>query len=346
MKLKAKKNKMNVFLVLAAVFAAGVFSGCQDPIFWNIRQEVKLEEATIYGDIFSIVRFKDKLFIANGNIYSKDKNANSHGQWSKMNGPAGHVLTVAADSSYVYALSVTSRKNDSEGEMELDSRKLYYSSDGNSWKEVSGITLSSSKSDVVKLLCTNSPKNANRCAYIRNKNNVYELNGSSASSSAESGAGSALSCVYANDGVKFYNAEAACTDETESSDASAIYYSSGSDLKRVNADGSSEKTVVNGIRSTVYGIAVMKDSVLVTTAGGTALVARDSGTEIQFANLQSTLSTLYESRACLAVDPGVNALDAAVYAGLCVKGTGSNSALFTHEGLWSYYPARGKWNIE
>ena len=151
MKLKAKKNKMNVFLVLAAVFAAGVFSGCQDPIFWNIRQEVKLEEATIYGDIFSIVRFKDKLFIANGNIYSKDKNANSHGQWSKMNGPAGHVLTVAANSSYVYALSVTSRKNDSEGEMELDSRKLYYSSDGNSWKEVSGITLSSSKSDVVKL---------------------------------------------------------------------------------------------------------------------------------------------------------------------------------------------------
>ena len=341
---------MNVFLVLAAVFAAGVFSGCQDPIFWNIRQEVKLEEATIYGDIFSIVRFKDKLFIANGNIYSKDKNANSHGQWSKMNGPAGHVLTVAADSSYVYALSVTSRKNDSEGEMELDSRKLYYSSDGNSWKEVSGITLSNSKSDVVKLLCTNSPKVAHRYAYIRNKNNVYELNGSSASSSAVSGADSALSCVYADGGVKFYNAEAACTDETESSDASgdasAIYYSSGSDLKRVNADGSSEKTVVNGIRSTVYGIAVMKDSVLVTTAGGTALVARDSGTEIQFANLQSTLSTLYESRACLAVDPGVNALDAAVYAGLCVKGTGSNSALFTHEGLWSYYPARGKWNIE
>lgn len=337
---------MNVFLVLAAVFAAGVFSGCQDPIFWNIRQEVKLEEATIYGDIFSIVRFKDKLFIANGNIYSKDKNANSHGQWSKMNGPAGHVLTVAADSSYVYALSVTSRKNDSEGEMELDSRKLYYSSDGNSWKEVSGITLSSSKSDVVKLLCTNSPKNANRYAYIRNKNNVYKLNGSSASSSAESGAGSALSCVYAKDGVKFYNAEAACTDETESSDASAIYYSSGSDLKRVNADGSSEKTVVNGIRSTVYGIAVMKDSVLVTTAGGTALVARDSGTEIQFANLQSTLSTLYESRACLAVNPGLNAHDCAVYAGLSVKGTGSNSALFTHEGLWSYYANRGKWNIE
>lgn len=346
MKLKAKKNKMNVFLVLAAVFAAGVFSGCQDPIFWNIRQEVKLEEATIYGDIFSIVRFKDKLFIANGNIYSKDKNANSHGQWSKMNGPAGHVLTVAADSSYVYALSVTSRKNDSEGEMELDSRKLYYSSDGNSWKEVSGITLSSSKSDVVKLLCTNSPQKDHRSAYIRNKNNVYKLNGSSASPSAESGAGSALSCVYANGGVKFYNAEAACTDETETIDATAIYYSSGSDLKRVNADGSSEKTVVNGIRSTVYGIAVMKDSVLVTTAGGTALVARDSGTEIQFANLQSTLSTLYESRACLAVNPGVNALDAAVYAGLCVKGTGSNSALFTHEGLWSYYANRGKWNIE
>lgn len=346
MKLKAKKNKMNVFLVLAAVFAAGVFSGCQDPIFWNIRQEVKLEEATIYGDIFSIVRFKDKLFIANGNIYSKDKNANSHGQWSKMNGPAGHVLTVAADSSYVYALSVTSRKNDSEGEMELDSRKLYYSSDGNSWKEVSGITLSSSKSDVVKLLCTNSPKNANRYAYIRNKNNVYKLNGSSANSSAESGAGSALSCVYANGGVKFYNAEAACTDETEIIEASAIYYSSGSDLKRVKIIDSSETTVVNGIRSTVYGIAVMKDSVLVTTAGGTALVARDSGTEIQFANLQSTLSTLYESRACLAVDPGVNALDAAVYAGLCVKGTGSNSALFTHEGLWSYYANRGKWNIE
>ncbi|MGN0739314.1 MAG: hypothetical protein ACI4LX_03995 [Treponema sp.] len=345
MKLKVKKNKTNVFFVLAAVFTAVIFSGCQDPIFWNIRQEVKLEEATIYGDIFSIVRFKDKLFIANGNIYSKDKNANSHGQWSKMNGPTGHVLTVAADENNIYALSITSRKNDSEGEMELESRKLYYSTDGNSWKEVSGITLSNTKTDVVKLLCTNSPQNAHRYAYIRNKDNVYKLNGAAADTTAVSGAGSALSCVYTGT-VRFFTAEAACTDETESTAPTAIYYSSGSDLKRINADGSSEKTVVNGIRSTIYGIAVMKDSVLVTTAGGTALVARDSGTEIQFANLQSTLSTLYESRSCLAVDPSLNAHDCAVYAGLSVYDTGSNSALFTHEGLWSYYPARGKWNIE
>ena len=38
--------------------------------------------------------------------------------------------------------------------------------------------------------------------------------------------------------------------------------------------------------------------------------------------------------------------DSIIYAGIRVKGTGSNSALFTHEGLWSYYPSRGKWNIE
>ena len=72
----------------------------------------------------------------------------------------------------------------------------------------------------------------------------------------------------------------------------------------------------------------------------------NTGEEKEFSNLQATLSTLYEGRACIVCDPDQNHKDSIIYAGITVKGTGSNSALFTHEGLWSYYPSRGKWNIE
>lgn len=338
-----KQNAARCIALCATLCSALFFTGCQDPIFWNVRQEVKLEKAEILGDIFSIVRFGDRLFVANGNIYSKPKNADRHGAWSKMGSPGGHVLKVAADETYLYALSFTFEEDDSEGEMAVASKRLYYSSDGNTWNPVS-LSLGRGHDEVAHLFCTNAPQADHRSAYINRNGTVYELNGASATSvSASSGT---RSCVYAG-GVKFFNAEAACTNETDSAAATVIYYSSGSDLKRCGTDGSSgETTIANSPRSTIYGIAVMKDSVFVTSAVGTVLVSRDSGSEIQFENLQSTMSTLYESRACLAVDPSQNAHDTAVYAGLCVEGTGSNSALFTHEGLWSYYPSRGKWNIE
>ena len=111
-------------------------------------------------------------------------------------------------------------------------------------------------------------------------------------------------------------------------------------------EGAKTDVLTTNIRSTIHGIAVLNDSVFVTSAAGAALVDINTGEEKEFSNLQATLSTLYEGRACIVCYPDKDHEQSIIYAGITVKGTGSNSALFTHEGLWSYYPSRGKWNIE
>ena len=346
MNLTTHKNTKKTPALFAAVLSGAVllgttlFTGCQDPIFYEIRQEVKLEKATIHGDIYSIVRFGDDLYIANGNIYSKNKNGVEHGQWTKRSAPAGHILSLAADDTYIYALVTTSKKNDNNGEMQLDSRKLYCSQDGSTWTQCN-FSMDTTKDRVVILMCTNTVTENHRKAFLNYGGTGKILDGTTVSN--HTAANNAYSCASLNGTPVFFTGSAhraACSN----ADESKVYYSDNTRL--IEKTSSGERQVTSGLRSTIYGIAVMQDSVLTTTNSGSALVDINNGTEIAYSNLSSTLSTLYECYACLAVNPGAPHTGTAVYAGLSVKGTGSNSALFTHEGLWAYYPARGKWNIE
>ena len=339
-----KKNTITKIFT-AALFTTivwTVFTGCMDPIFKNIKQEVKLENPTKLGEVYSFARIgEDQIYFANGRIYHKNKNHEGHGGWIEFSKPEGHVLTIASDSyDLLYAVCVYYGKNDSDGEMKVTGIKLFACDTKASptvWNELSDVTLSAGKT--CALMGTNSVIKSNRKAFINTGANGYELSNGKVKIYAE--AAGKKSCASLNGTPKFYTGDAACSNNLDT----VVYYSEGSTVKWETKDEKKGDLTTN-IRSTIHGIAVLKDSVFVTSAAGAALVDITTGKEKEFSNLQATLSTLYEGRACIVCEPDKDHEQSIIYAGITVKGTGSNSALFTHEGLWSYYPSRGKWNIE
>lgn len=337
-----KKNTITKIFT-AALFTTivwTVFTGCMDPIFKNIKQEVKLENPTKLGEVYSFARIgEDQIYFANGRIYHKNKKHEGHGGWIEFSKPEGHVLTIASDSNdWLYAVCVYYGKNDSDGEMKVTGIKLfacYTKASPTVWNELTNVTLSAGKT--CALMGTNSVTKLNRKAFINTGAEGYALSNGTAKKYAE--AAGKKSCASLNGTPKFYTGDAACSNN----DDTVVYYSNGSTVKM---EGATTGDLTTNIRSTIHGIAVLKDSVFVTSAAGAALVDINTGKEKEFSNLQATLSTLYEGRACIVCDPDKDHEQSIIYAGITVKGTGSNSALFTHEGLWSYYPSRGKWNIE
>lgn len=349
-----KKLTKIITKISAIAILAFSFTACQDPIFFHIDQEVKLEEPTILGDIFTIIRYGDpetgKLFLANGNIYSKDADNSTHGSWKKMPAPQGHVHSLAADNEgTLYAFVWDFEKETGEGETEINRKEIYYSTDGGlNWKRhnISLKISQTSEYQTVILMCTNTTTKNNRSAYVRIGNGIYNLSKNTAGNDKDSftpfKTGEYKSCAYLG-GVHFFTYfGGACTDPN----TNRIYYADGSHLC-YTTDGTTKTKNLDSVRSGIItSIAVMKDAVLVCTSNGAALVDKETGNEINFTNLTSTVSSLYESYASLAVYPEKSYKENILYASNQVYGTGSNSAQFTHQGLWSYYPSRGKWNIE
>lgn len=347
--MKINKFTKTISSVFLGAFIAAGFTGCMNPIFHYIKEEVKLEEMKIHGDIYSFARIGEdsnaKIFVSNGKIYWKEASKEGHGGWTEFKKPEGQVYTIASDEKdNLYAVTFISSKYDSDGEMKVTEKRLYACStaDGD-WTKIDSISIGEdSLKDVYALMGTNSFKKEHRKAFINIRGTGYKLE--NRSKTAYSEANGKKSCAYL-DGVKFYTGNAACSNK----DDTLIYYADGSTLKAtgtLNGESVTDEKIASGVRSTINGIAVCEGSVLINTNSGAALVNGTSGSEITWANLTSTLSTLYEGRACIIVDPSKTYDKAICYAGLTVEGTGSNSALFTHEGLWSYYPSRGKWNVE
>lgn len=350
--MKINRFTKTIASVFLGTFIAAGFTGCMNPIFHYIKEEVKLEEMKIHGDIYSFARIGEgpnaKIFVSNGKIYWKEASMEGHGGWIEFKKPEGQVYTIASDDSdNLYAVTFISSKYDSDGEMKVTEKRLYACSaaDGD-WTKIDSISIGEdSLKDIYALMGTNSFKKEHRKAFINIRGTGYQLVDGS-KKTAYPDANGKKSCAYLDPvGVKFYTGNAACSNKNDT----LIYYADGSTLKAtgtLNGEAVTGEKIASGVRSTINGIAVCEGSVLINTNSGAALVNGTSGSEITWANLTSTLSTLYEGRACIIVDPSKTYDKAICYAGLTVEGTGSNSALFTHEGLWSYYPSRGKWNVE
>ena len=71
-----------IFPLLLVLFAFA----CKNEltIFEQINEETKLEEAEIKGSVNSIVKFKDKLYATDGNIYSNNGKSNSRKRWQNF----------------------------------------------------------------------------------------------------------------------------------------------------------------------------------------------------------------------------------------------------------------------
>lgn len=157
-----------IFLSISIAAAVFGFTSCYDAIFYNIRNEVPLEDGVINGYTNSIVRYQEPdetefLYLQNGNVYYKqiseddDKTKltknQDHDKWTKdSSAPEGisysyfdqefsgtYSCKLASDSNYVYLLGATPEYDESSSRNILKNFKLYCYSKANGWKSVEQI---------------------------------------------------------------------------------------------------------------------------------------------------------------------------------------------------------------
>lgn len=363
-------NVKKIAFALALALAAVTFFGCQDVIFYNIRKEVKLKDASLKADIRSIIRYKDFFYCANGNIYRKSVSETRAGYWDKCPAPSGHVLKLASDATYIYALVGISKEDYNEGENVPVRRELWCSSDGSSWSKVTGVygkgEIAGNKIESY-LFCTNAVATANRKAYfvIRGSKDgvdrlAWSLNGSSATALALSTVNAtdkpvcnakavSQSCVYFDGKVLFFNSTGSCTDESSKGEAAQFYYYG--DGSRLKWGGQNNGDTGVSAKSNITSIGFTKGNLLVGTTSGitqhplTSGIPGERSASMPY-NAEATLSAQYTVLAIMVVTPEVTQTESIIYASQNYTGDGSNSAQFDHICMWSYYPGRKEWNRE
>lgn len=371
-----KKSLKTFFAAFLSVLAFSLLS-CNDVIFADIRNEVKLNDPTVSGSIMSIVRYKDYIFTANGRIYYQSKDTTSTGNWEKLETPETTIYNLAADNECLYAVSL-SYTDDDDGYNVGDERKLWRGtvtedSEGNvtdvSWECLLTIDYSST---AFLIFCTNTPLEDNRYAFFRYNDAVYKLSSSLATgqtdpsawsevtestdyhSIANSGDISAvLSATYLdNVGVILSPYQASTSNQTESGVASTpcVYTASGDDIY-YSTDGS-DWTCIDTDSDSIISMGFTKDFMLLGTSKGVQHVTISNnvpGSSVQDFdnNAASALSSYYEVPALLVVNPGANEYSTAIFAAAEFSGSSSStSATLDNVGLWGYYPSEDEWNRE
>ena len=157
-----------IFLSISIAAAVFGFTSCYDAIFYNIRNEVPLEDGVINGYTNSIVRYQEPdgtefLYLQNGNVYYKQISEDNdkakltknqdHDKWTKdSSAPEGisysyfdqkfsgtYSCKLASDSKYVYLLGATPEYDESSSRNILKNFKLYCYSKENGWKSVDAV---------------------------------------------------------------------------------------------------------------------------------------------------------------------------------------------------------------
>lgn len=309
--------------------------------------------------------------VKNGGTDSTDYTTSEHGHWSTTSRPGNNYVRLAANhNGEIYSLSSIVKEVTDDGEMEEISRELKYldTSDKDAvWQTVTfdDESITSEISSDSSIFCTNTPKYKNRYAFVRIDGKIYKLEGGKATLIEESTeynftSGDNSTSIYSSargvstfNGSTFYFTETAAITSNESynSDATIIYYASGTTVY-YRADGDSGWTSVSCDSSDIRSIAVTKDKLLLGTTSGLDNTALNEGkptgsaTTIS-ANATSTLSSSYIVPILLTIDPTKSDTATDIYAASNFEGNpSSTSATRKNASLWSYYPARSKWNRE
>lgn len=300
-----------------------------------------------------------------------DYTTSEHGHWLTASRPGNNYVRLAANhNGEIYSLSFFVQEVTDDGEMEGISKELKYLDTSNKdagWQTVAfdDESITSEIVSASSIFCTNTPKNENRYAFARINGKIYKLDGGKATLIEESSeynftSGDNSTSIYSSakgvstfDGSTFYftDSPAITSNESYNSDATMIYYASSTTVY-YRAAGDSEWTKVSCDSSEIRSIAVTKDKLLLGTTSGldnTALnagIPTGSATTIS-ANATSTLSSSYIVPILLTIDPTKSDTATDIYAALNFEGNpSSTSATRKNASLWSYYPARAKWNRE
>lgn len=309
--------------------------------------------------------------VKNGGTDSTDYTTSEHGHWLTTSRPGNNYVRLAANhNGEIYSLSSIVKEVTDDGEMEEISRELKYldtSVKDAGWQTVTFAdeSISSEISLDSSIFCTNTPKYENRYAFVRIDGKIYKLEGGKATLIEESSeynftSGDNSTSIYSSargvstfDGRIFYftGSAAITSNESYNSDATMIYYADSTTVY-YRADGDSKWTAVSCDSSAIRSIAVTKDKLLLGTTSGLDNTALNEGkptgsaTTIS-ANATSTLSSSYIVPILLTIDPTKSDTATDIYAASNFEGNpSSTSATRKNASLWSYYPARSKWNRE
>lgn len=309
--------------------------------------------------------------VKNGGTDQTDYTTSEHGHWSTTSRPGNNYVRLAANrNGEIYSLSSIVKEVTDDGEMEEISRELKYldiSVKGAGWQTVTfdGESITSEISLDSSIFCTNTPKYENRYAFVRIDGKIYKLEGGKATLIEESSeynftSGDNSTSIYSKargvstfDGSTFFftGSAAITSNESYNSDATMIYYADSTTVY-YRAVGDSEWTAVSCDSSAIRSIAVTKDKLLLGTTSGLDNTALSEGkptgsaTTIS-ANATSTLSSSYIVPILLTIDPTKSDTATDIYAASNFEGNpSSTSATRKNASLWSYYPARSKWNRE
>lgn len=324
------KKTLKLLTVFFAVFSAAIFSSCNDVIFDTIREEVKLSDAQISGDIYALVRHTaadgdEYLYASLGTIWKKNINSAATGtpttqgpysdNWVKSPSPSNLLTSLISNSAgELYALSLKWETFDDDGENEPVDWTLYWSDDdGATWK-TAAYDDSSEGTDVVisagsynQTTCvfgTNTPKKANRAAFANFNGNIYSLAGGKAVKIYSSDVTPAAQYVDISensknvvtfDGSTFYfvSTFAATTNETYTNDATVVYKASGNRIyyKTTNDGAAFDSTYVDvSDIGTTRSIAYAADCLLTGTTSGLEIVNIDETTKVPLNSTGSSLA--------------------------------------------------------
>lgn len=308
--MKIKQSISILFMIL-------LLGACKNglTIFDKIDQETKIEDAVITGSVNSIVQSGDKLYASDGNIYSKD--VNDVRSWSKIAGPGGTIIKLAADETGIYALN--------------QSKELYYLStqlDNAVWTKVD----TSSVEGEIQVIFWDGNAMGTPIAYLQTKkdkfDHFYKISGLT-TPVAENTITSTIILKRAD--VTYTAKDKTITGKSEQSD--------NSDRGSVTLSGEVYSLTYSAVDNAIYAG---------TSAGLKKIPVDDNASgkikgevlDPPANNWQATINA-YDAFAVLAT--GTTADNAALY-----TSTIETNAIYAKiNGLWGYYyNRRNNWNRE
>lgn len=291
-------KKINKIAALLSLPFLMLLSSCMDPIFYELRKDVKPETATVSGNISTVTRFTEGnveylYTAADKGLRRKRADNESHDSWSEKDIPFSliafdwdstsftgeQLLAVLANSDTLYLISVDYSTTGTEGNTNPSKLNLWGKQSGGSWKKIDfsfplGYNYESQKFvSLFSVFQTNSPKAAHRHAYICKRVDgeykCFELKGTSApdeipisdSDIVDGNPGDRLySAVWFDGGVKFFTSHAATTNETYTAAPTRLYYSNGKDLYYSGESGNVKAFSTDRV---ISALTTCKDSILI-----------------------------------------------------------------------------------
>lgn len=310
--------KKNYPLLCSILILTALFSCKNEPIFYGIEEEINLEDPVVLGNVYTVTEAGDKLYAANGKIFSKK--SSDIRNWVEEPKPDGFIIRTASDSTYLYA---------------LNSENILYSSpleESLSWVKTGEA--------ILELFDNNALNTSDKRAFAVKADAVYELTDGNLASAVSSGGASkdSLTAEFIS-GQTFFSSSIQFTSDRE-----GFLYKIASNGIEYSTDNSTWNLIQITIESPM-SLEFYKSGTASSLLAGTKTgivqiplaesIPSSTGTAVPGSNADSCFGKS-EVPSIFAYPFGQGIVYTA-----SLKPEDTKSTKF-----WAYYPSRDNWNLE